>query len=83
MFQIRTYDEDTYEIVSLVGTLSAGGHLHGSFSDKDGNVIGGHVVGDLFVYTTAEIVVGECAALKFQRENDDRTGYKELKVVNK
>lgn len=72
-----------FEIVSLVGTLSAGGHLHASFSNKEGHVIGGHVVGDLYVYTTAEIVVGECSALKFTREHDERSGYKELLVGNR
>ncbi|XP_060570567.1 bifunctional protein GlmU-like isoform X2 [Ruditapes philippinarum] len=76
---IKTY-EGHFEIVSLVGTLSAGGHLHGSFSDKDGKVFGGHVIGDLLVYTTAEIVVGNCPLLKFEREHDDQSGYKELVV---
>ncbi|XP_053399429.1 uncharacterized protein LOC128557024 isoform X2 [Mercenaria mercenaria] len=77
---INTYENGHYEIVSLVGTLSAGGHLHGSFSDKDGNVIGGHVIGDLFVFTTAEMVIGDCALLRFNREHDERSGYKELEL---
>lgn len=82
IFQIKTY-EGHYEIISLVGTISANGHLHGSLSDKDGHVIGGHIVGDLFVYTTAEIVIGECSALKFKREHDYQSGYKELVVEKK
>jgi hypothetical protein len=30
------------------------------------------------VYTTAEIVIGECQALVFDRPLDDRTGWDEL-----
>lgn len=70
-----------FEIVSLVGTLSQGGHLHISLSDADGHVIGGHVMGDLIVYTTAEIMAGECCDAMFTREPDSDTGYDEL-VVN-
>ncbi|KAL4239146.1 hypothetical protein ACF0H5_003848 [Mactra antiquata] len=70
-----------YEIVSLVGTLSCTGfHLHGSFSDASGKVIGVHVVSDLIVYTTAEIVIGECTKLKFDRTYDEQSGYKELSI---
>ncbi|XP_052766018.1 bifunctional protein GlmU-like [Mya arenaria] len=71
-----------FEIVSLVGTVSAGGHLHGSFSDKEGVVIGGHVVGGMKVYTTAEVVIGECSGYTFTREPCGMSGYNEL-VVNK
>ena len=73
--------EGPFEIVSLVGTLSAGGHIHGSFSDASGNVIGGHVMGDAVVYTTAEIVIGNCTWANFTREHCDKSGYLEL-VVN-
>jgi predicted DNA-binding protein with PD1-like motif len=73
--------EGPFEIVSLVGTLSGGtDHLHISLSDKDGNVIGGHVIGGLYVYTTAEIVIGECQQLAFDREHDASTGFAELVV---
>lgn len=71
-----------FEIVSLVGTLSQGGHLHISLSDSDGNVVGGHVIGDLIVNTTAEVMVGECCDATFTREPDSDTGYDEL-VVNR
>ena len=77
--QIKDYNKNL-EIVSLVGSLSAGGHVHGSFSDAEGHVIGGHVMGDLFVYTTAEIVIGECKNLSFKREFDEKSGYEELVV---
>ncbi|KAK7487116.1 hypothetical protein BaRGS_00021611, partial [Batillaria attramentaria] len=78
---VKTY-LGPFEIVSLVGTLSGGegGHLHISLSDDKGAVIGGHVVGDLYVHTTAEVVIGECAGLAFAREHDVMTGYDELKV---
>lgn len=69
--------------MSLVGTLSAGGHVHGSFSDTEGKVFGGHVMGDLIVYTTAEIVVGNCPVLRFNREYDEQSGYPELVVEKK
>ena len=70
------------EIVSLVGTLSSKGghHLHISLSDKDGNLVGGHVFGELNVFTTAEVVIGECVDYIFEREDDHESGFKELVV---
>ena len=71
------------EILSLVGTLSGeDGHLHISLGDADGHVVGGHVIGDLIVYTTAEVIIGECLELEFERHHDPKTGYPEL-VINK
>ena len=80
-FQINIFD-GPLEIVSLVGTLSGGesGHLHISLSDNNGHVIGGHVMGDLFIHTTAEVVIGSCPGVAFRREYDDETGYDELVV---
>ncbi|KAL5008214.1 hypothetical protein ScPMuIL_013795 [Solemya velum] len=69
-----------FEIVSLVGTLSAGGHVHGSFGDAEGHVIGGHVIGDMWVYTTAEIMVGEVGNTIFSRKPDEQTGWDELVI---
>ena len=59
-----------YEIVSLVGTLSDGGHLHVSLSNVEWVVIGGHVLGswflgDMVVFTTDEIVIGKCEQITF------------------
>ncbi|KAJ8270958.1 hypothetical protein GJAV_G00121190 [Gymnothorax javanicus] len=71
----------TFEIVSLVGTLNREPHLHVCLADRDGRTVGGHVMGDLEVFTTAEVVVGEAADLEFGREMDHRTGFPEL-VVN-
>lgn len=74
--------EQHMEIVSLVGTLSSKGghHLHISLSDKDGNLVGGHVFGELNVFTTAEVVIGECVDYIFEREDDHESGFKELVV---
>ena len=70
-----------FEIVSLVGTLSAGGsHLHLAVSDSTGRTIGGHLLDGCLVYTTAEIVLGELSALEFRRETDPTFGYQELVV---
>lgn len=72
------------EIVSLVGTLSQDGvHLHISLSEKNGNTIGGHLKEDCLVHTTAEIIIGELDDIKFSREFDKQTGFKELVVFKK
>lgn len=71
-----------FEIVSLVGTLSPNGcHLHISLSDKNGNVVGGHLKEGCTIYTTAEIVIGDIKNLTFSRVLDEDTGFKEL-VIN-
>ncbi|XP_072907473.1 bifunctional protein GlmU-like isoform X3 [Hemitrygon akajei] len=74
---------ERFEIVSLVGTLNEVPHLHIALADKDGRVIGGHVLGDLEVFTTAEIVIGESVGLEFTREMDDRTGFLELAISSR
>lgn len=73
--------EGKFEIVSLVGTIAPDGvHLHISLSDSTGRTIGGHLVEGCEVYTTVEIVLADALGLKFTREQDAQTGYKELKV---
>lgn len=72
--------EGRFEIVSLVGTLNHEAHLHICLADKDGRTIGGHVLGDLKVFTTAEVVLGEANELCFTREMDIRTGFPELVI---
>jgi uncharacterized protein len=75
---------EKWEIVSLVGTLSPeGSHLHISLSDSTGATIGGHLLEGNLVYTTAEIVLGHIPQLKFTRQTDPETGYKELKIIKK
>merc|ERR1719471_822957 len=75
--------ERHFEICSLVGTLSSdgGSHLHTVLSTEDGSTVGGHVVGDMEVFTTAEIVIGSSNKTVFTREFDQATGYDELMVT--
>jgi len=77
--------EKPMEILSMVGTIADKGascHLHVSLGDDAGRTIGGHLIGDAIVATTAEIVLGQCEALSFKREHDARTGFGELVVRN-
>ncbi|KAM4770901.1 bifunctional protein GlmU-like [Rhinophrynus dorsalis] len=74
------YLNERLEIVSLVGTLNEHAHLHISLGDKDGKTVSGHAMGDLEVFTTAEIVIGELVSLEFTREMDERTGFPELVI---
>jgi len=78
--EIKDWNE-RLEIVSLTGTFSAGGkmHVHMSVSDKDGNVIGGHLV-EGKIFTTLELVMGTIQGVSFTREFDSATGYDELVV---
>ncbi|CAF1009114.1 unnamed protein product [Didymodactylos carnosus] len=74
-----------HEIVSLVGTFDEKiHHLHGSFSNSQGNVIGGHIQGEsLIVFTTAELMLAECEDVTFSREYDPESGYDELVIHKK
>jgi len=74
-----------FEIVSLVGTVSAtgGSHLHLSVADSTGRTLGGHLLAGCRVYTTAEIVLAALPGLEFTRETDPAFGYKELVVKPK
>jgi uncharacterized protein len=73
-----------FEIVSLVGTVSTNGsHLHLSVSDSLGNTIGGHLLAENLIYTTAEIVIGESKKHIFTREKDGSTPWEELQVKHK
>jgi uncharacterized protein len=73
-----------FEIISLSGTISRNGsHLHISISDSDGKTVGGHLLDDNIIYTTAEIVLQVTDEFLFTRESDITTGYQELQVRNK
>jgi predicted DNA-binding protein with PD1-like motif len=76
---IKRWENERFEIVSLVGTFSRDGscHLHLSISDAHGNTFGGHLMEGV-VFTTCEIVLGCIQGVDFPRVFDDRTGYKEL-----
>lgn len=70
------------ELVSLVGTLSGHGlHLHATVADRQGHLVGGHVLLGCRIYTTAEIVMAELSGLVFQRPVDPQTGYPELRIA--
>ncbi|CAM3182103.1 PPC domain-containing DNA-binding protein [Vibrio ordalii] len=70
---------DAFEIVSLVGTLTASHqHLHIAVADKTGKVIGGHLLDGCLINTTAELILHSYPDLVFQREFDNQTGYSEL-----
>ncbi|MDO8481230.1 MAG: DNA-binding protein [Nanoarchaeota archaeon] len=77
---IKTFNEH-FGILSLDGTLSSDGmHIHIVISDKEGKAIGGHLKEGCIVYHSAEIVIGESENLRFSREFDKRTNFKELRV---
>ena len=72
------------EIVSGTGTFAPGGamHVHIAVADKEGRVVGGHLVSGCKIMTTAEIVVGDLSdEWSFERKMDDSTSSLEL-VVN-
>ena len=69
------------EILSLGGSLAPDGpHLHVSVSDARGRVTGGHVGPGCIVRTTAEVLVALLPDVRFAREDDAVTGFKELVV---
>lgn len=79
-------DSGHFEIVSLTGTVSTNGsHIHISLSDSTGKTIGGHLMENCKVYTTAEIVILSSNDFIFKREVDGTTPWDELQVepVNK
>lgn len=77
---IRTLD-GPFEIVSLTGNLGQGRtHLHMSISDKEGQVIGGHVKDGCLAHTTVELVLAVEDKLSFIEEVDAQTGFGELGI---
>jgi predicted DNA-binding protein with PD1-like motif len=70
-----------FEFVSLGGTVSENGsHIHISISDSTGKVIGGHLLDENLIFTTAEIVMTEDKSFEFKREKDGTTEYPELQI---
>ena len=71
------------EIVSLTGTIIQDrAHLHISVSDKEGKVLGGHLMKGSIVDTTAEVVLANLSSFGYilTREIDEKTGFRELVV---
>ncbi|WP_319370874.1 PPC domain-containing DNA-binding protein [uncultured Ilyobacter sp.] len=72
------------EILSINGTLSLNGsHLHISYGDKEGVVYGGHLVEENIVNTTCELIIGEFFQYSFNRIFDEKTGYKEIEIIER
>jgi uncharacterized protein len=70
-----------FEIVSLTGVMSRwGSHYHIAIADSMGTTIGGHLMNDSLIYTTAEVIIGILPQLSFKRELDQATGYRELSI---
>lgn len=67
------------EVLSLSGTLSIHGvHLHLSVADRDGQVLGGHMLDGCIVRTTLELTVQEVDGVRMLRVKDEVSGYDEL-----
>lgn len=75
---------ECFEIQTLMGTASKSGglHLHITLADKNGLVLGGHLLEGCLINTTAEITLIEHKNKRFMREKDESTGYLELKVFD-
>jgi Predicted DNA-binding protein with PD1-like DNA-binding motif len=68
------------EIVSATGTIATNGvHLHLAVADKNGTVMGGHLMEGCPVHTTVELCI-ECPDMVFERGLDPETGYMELEI---
>ncbi|KAK7085230.1 hypothetical protein SK128_015316 [Halocaridina rubra] len=79
--KIVTFDEH-FEVLAMSGTISAAGtHLHICLSDNNGATLGGHVMGNLKVFTTMEVGLGQPLSLSLTRPHDLKTGFDELKVT--
>ncbi|GIL16708.1 MAG: hypothetical protein BroJett040_04590 [Oligoflexia bacterium] len=73
--------QGVFEIQSLTGTLGQEGlHLHLTVSDREGNLIGGHLMDENIVHTTSECLIIKFEDLIFQRRFDPQSGFKELIV---
>ncbi|HEY9630705.1 MAG TPA: PPC domain-containing DNA-binding protein [Coleofasciculaceae cyanobacterium] len=73
--------EGKFEILSLTGVMSRhGSHYHMAIADPTGLTLGGHVMPGCLIYTTAEIIIGVLPHLRFRRELDPLTTYRELAI---
>ena len=70
------------QILSLVGIIfenEAGEmdtHIHGTFTDSDGNIYGGHVLeGENPVAVRLSIVIGEIAGVNLMEKKDPESGH--------
>ena len=70
------------QILSLVGMIfenedgEMDAHIHGTFSDSDGNIYGGHVLeGENPVAVRLSIVIGEIAGIHLTEKKDPESGH--------
>ena len=74
--------DEGYEMISLSGTISVGGHhIHMAVSDRHFNVKGGHVRMGTIIRTTAEIVIIQLDNHELRRHKDELGTHKELHVT--
>ena len=67
------------EVCALSGTLSEHGmHLHLAVADREGRMLGGHLLEGCVVRTTLELLIQEVAGIRMLRSKDDQTSYDEL-----
>ena len=76
---------ESMEILTLSGSVAAGGdktgsHMHMAISTANGQVLGGHVAPGCIVLTTAEVLLALLPDWQFTRESDSLTGYDELVI---
>ncbi len=73
--------EGPFEIISGTGTISKNGcHIHLALSDRQGDVIGGHLKDGCVVKYTAEIVLGVFEDITYKRVLNEETGFEELET---
>lgn len=76
---------ESMEILTLSGTVAAGGdktgsHMHMAISTATGQVLGGHVAPGCIVLTTAEVLLALLPDWQFTRAPDVATAYDELVI---
>lgn len=74
-------DSRPWELLSLQGTVnSASIHLHITVADNQGHTTGGHLMNGSIVRTTIELAVQEINGVRFDRDTDPSTGFRELQI---
>ena len=71
------------ELVSLIGTIGKNGghlHIHIAGGQKNGDVVGGHLIEGCIVHTTVELMFLVIDDKEFFTEFDQKTGFNELVV---
>jgi uncharacterized protein len=89
----RSSNDTTFEIVSLVGTMTSispsstsdnnikgAHHIHIAVGNYTGVTISGHLSQPSIIYTTAEIVIGYDCSFEFYRAVDGSTPWDELQI---